>query len=106
MRTNKELLQIAIDNIELFTSTGCYGLCVYITELECKDIITYNERRVLRYCIFNYIKDPTWINKFITGAPNIKGYNNVHTQYFWEMGDVKPRLRYLKWLLKQESINE
>lgn len=77
MRTNKELIQIAIDNFE-------YDILL--------DLIKNNATLKKWYNIFNW------------GKPNY--ISNLNGSYFWEIGLKEPRLKYLDYLLnKYENEN-
>ena len=101
MRTNKELLQIAIDNIELFEIRYCRGLCEYFWTLSDSDIIYTHEYRKLKEIIHDHIKFMKWYD-YILGK---KVYHRNESEfdiygYFWKVRELAPRLDYLNYLLK------
>lgn len=94
MRTNKELIKIAIDNFDLFRT----GLCMYFNILYGKNILNIDEASQMNYLIRKNIKDFVWYK------PNFIEINP--TGYYWEKGLKEPRLKYLDYLLnKYENEN-
>lgn len=83
MRTIKELLQLMLDNKQLFTC----GLCGWNASL--KDT-TPDEF----YLVKNYILDnkPFTLHRFF-----------INDRFYWEKGNIKPRI---KWLEKHIQIQE
>jgi hypothetical protein len=76
----KKLLQLMLDNQDLFTS----GLCNWVTNLRMKNIICENE--------YNIILD--YINK---NAPFLHRLNIFKTEpFYWKEGDIAPRIKWLK----------
>ena len=82
MRTIKELLQLMLDNKELFNT----GLCNWNGMLP---NTTPDE--------FYLVKDYILSNKPFTFYRIF-----INPRYFWKPGDIKPRI---KWLEKHISIN-
>ena len=87
MRTNKELLQVFLDNQNLFEC----GLCSWTGELFSKYLITKEEKSYL----YNLIDDNRPF--FIKFKDKLIGYINC---YYWKEGNIKPRIKRLKKYLK------
>lgn len=85
MRTIRELLKIMLDNQELFQT----GLCGWCHKLYFKDIITKDEYYIIRNYIYKY---PT--KRYKTAA---------NSSYYWEIGDIDSRI---KWLKKHIKLRE
>ncbi len=105
MRTNKELIKIAIDNFYLFEKYHCGGLCIYIYALyyeEC--IIDRDELEILTSIIEKNIREKKWYNILNWYKPNYVTMQK--NNYYWEKGLKEPRLKYLDYLLnKYENEN-
>lgn len=101
MRTDKELIQVAIDYFYRFNKIYNFsGLCAYFLKLQNDLIISGPEHYRLRILIYKYIQKP---GKFYDNLLNF--YRPYYASYdyngwFWKPGLLKPRLRYLKYLLK------
>ncbi len=94
MRTNKELIKIAIDNFDLFSS----GLCMYFNVLYGENILSIDEARMIGFLVKRNIKDFVWYKPYFIEI-NKGGY-------YWEKGLKEPRLKYLDYLLnKYENEN-
>lgn len=78
MRTIKELLQLMIENKDMFFD----GLCCYIDNLYLSHIIDFDEYKSL----YNFIRE---------NRPN------QDKDYSWPVGKIEPRL---KWI--NEQINQ
>ena len=89
MRTIKELLEIMLENKDMFP----YGLCVWSQRLYNRDVISYNEYLSLK----KYINEnrPKWYSSF-------DALSHCFSVYYWEPGDIKPRI---KWIQKHIKIN-
>ena len=85
MRNIKELLQVMLDNQNLFKE----GLCCWNTELYLSCLITMEERDTLRDYILN--NRPSMFS-------SIEAFVSRNSCYYWKCGDVKPRI---KWLNRQ-----
>lgn len=91
MRTDKELIQIALDNLDEYFETG---LCAYFEDLWREDIINPEEVDKLLDIIESI---PTrkfyqcWKDKCIPIR---------HRGCWWEVGEIEPRRKYLEYLLK------
>lgn len=85
MRTVKELLQLMLDNENLF----CNGLCSWVNQLEFKTYINDQELTLLSQYIYD--------NKPFT-------LHDIFSNdcYYWKKGDIKPRI---KWIKHHISIN-
>lgn len=82
MKTIKELLQLMLDNKHKFT----YGLCSLNDNLWMDDIVTNDEY----FELMNYINN----------NPPKKVYSDI---YFWEKGNIKPRLEWIEQHIKFNS---
>jgi hypothetical protein len=82
-RSIKELLQLMLDNQNLFKE----GLCSWNNELYWSCLITRREHDILR----NYIRynRPSIFS-------SIKAFVSRNSGYYWECGDIKPRIKWLK----------
>ncbi len=75
-RTIKELLQLMLKHQDLFD----LGLCVWVINLNFHT--THKEHRILqRYIKENRPKNFYWL---------------IGTAYYWESGDIRPRIKWLK----------
>lgn len=87
MRTIKELLELMLENQQYFKS----GLYDWALDLYFEDIITpFERRRLTDYICSN---KPTFFESpfyYIFGC------------YYWKIGDIKPRL---KWIEKHIKLN-
>lgn len=97
MRSNKELVQICIDNIHLFKKNNCSGLCSYFHYLNFYKIITQEEFKKLLALIYSETEKVTFLNSWFIWKVNERRPGI----YFWKEGKLRPRLRFLKWLLKK-----
>lgn len=95
MRSIKELLELMLDNKDLFRS----GLCQWNSSLCASDIITWDEHIVLK----NYIRSnrPPFYDNFTIFCHTIRRDNPAH-HYYWEQRDIKPRI---KWIQKHIAKN-
>lgn len=83
MRTIKELLQLMLDNKQLFKE----GLCNWKDELWITDgIDTHEYIHLGRYIANNRPSPFSSINAFV----------NRNWVYYWTKGDIKPRIKWLK----------
>jgi hypothetical protein len=73
MRSNKELLQVFLDNVDLFET----GLCRWIMRLKNEKIISVEEE--------NYIDGL---------IEQEMGFSFM--EFMWTKGEIKPRLNWLK----------
>jgi hypothetical protein len=91
MRSNKEILQICIDNIEpIFVKENYKGLCFYIEKLWLRhNLITEEEYEDLIELLNS---NPPFF---------VKLRMKIYKEYWWERKDSKSRLKYLKRLLKK-----
>jgi hypothetical protein len=100
MRTDRELLKVVINNFYRFkTIYNSFGLCDYFYYL-CRDnVISFEEMNQLNFLICQNINNSFGLNYILSFfKPN---YRNINVgYYFWKPGLKKPRLRYLKYLLK------
>jgi hypothetical protein len=90
MRSIKELLQVMLDNQDLFTS----GLCNWAIRLYYKDIISYEESKLLD----SYIE-----NNRPSKYSSLKAYKARKTWWYWPHGEIKPRLKWIKKHIKLNS---
>jgi hypothetical protein len=75
-RTIKELLQLMLDNKDLFET----GLCRWDVELSHKNLINFNENVLLR----DFIKN------------NKPSDYKENSPYYWEVFDIEPRIKWLE----------
>ena len=96
MRSNKELLQIYLDNKHLFFD----GLCGWTYKLYVKLLITDEEERYLKSIIFNNRPKIGFLQKI--GLSFISKYKMLpsHRNYYWTIGAIEPRIKFLKKHLK------
>jgi hypothetical protein len=89
MRTIKELLQVMLDNQDLFET----GLCYWVSNLYFSDKIDAIERRLL----INYIRDnkPSMFS-------SIDAFKNRNKDYYWTKENITPRI---KWINKNLKLN-
>lgn len=96
MRTDKELVQILLDNLEsLMNKNDCYGLCSCINYLYGCDKIKYQETIRLDDIINKYVLP----YKFLSFNPLRK--DNTKNSYWWANGKITPRRKFLTAVLKQ-----
>lgn len=96
MRSNKELLQIYLDNKHLFFE----GLCNWTDELHLNLLITDEEKRYLKSIIFNNRPKIGVLQKI--GLSFILNYKVLpsYRSYYWTIGVIEPRIKFLKKHLK------
>lgn len=92
MRSNKELQQILLDNIHTFDT----GLCKWLSELYLNDIITTEE---LDYILVLFEKNRPHY-KFYHKLFNPDKIQPKESIYWWKMGYIKPRIKFIKKHLK------
>jgi hypothetical protein len=83
MRTIKELLKVMLDNPQYFRS----GLCGWKTNLQSANLISADEWFLLEDYIRNHRPNPYL---------SIKAFKSRKTAYYWPIGDIKPRIKWLK----------
>ena len=91
-RSINELLQLLLNNINLFES----GLCYLISDLYIKDIITISECAKLEYYV--NINKPINFNTLLHCMKD--GY------FYWKRGSKEPRIKWLKKHIKKTFQNE
>ena len=84
MRTNKELLQVFLDNQNFFYR----GMCWWVHVLLSYDKISLEEAIYIRALIGN--------NKPLLTKIGLQGSGG----FYWKKGDIKPRIKWLKKHLK------
>ena len=88
-RSIKELLQVMLDNQQFFDA----GLCLWALHLQTRIIITWEEtQKVLSYIKAN--RPSKWSSR--------AAFKYRNSEYFWTIGDIEPRL---KWLEKHIKLN-
>jgi hypothetical protein len=92
MRSNKEILEVLLDNVERIRTT--YGLCILAGELHIQGVITWEELRKIRV----YIK-----NNRPSALSSIDALLAVNSLYHWPKYKVKPRAKWLKKHIKKLS---
>lgn len=95
MRSIKKLLELMLDNKDLFTT----GLCMWNTKLYTHDIITWEEHCLLK----NYISsnEPPFYDNFTIFKKKIFG-SFPDGYYYWKCSDINPRI---KWIQKHIAKN-
>jgi len=99
MRTKNELVQIVLDNLEYYIETyRNRGLCSIINGLCSDESISEVEKEFLYDLINKNIKEYSIFGIF---SPNYKSslFFREYEGYFWYPGLIRPRKRYLKYLL-------
>lgn len=90
MRTIKELLEIMLENKDLFKN----GLCSWVVLLYSYDRISNKEYLILmEYIENNRPSIFSSLNSFLSQISN---------SYYWKSGDINPRI---KWIQKHIKIN-
>jgi hypothetical protein len=89
MRAIKELLEVMLNNQEMFY----IGLCHWVYDLNANNIIHDEEAKKL----YKYI-DTNRPHSF----SSIEAYKNRNNSFFWNKGNIKPRI---KWIQKHIKIN-
>jgi hypothetical protein len=84
MRTNKELLELMLENQQYFED----GLCGWIFTIRLWDRITTEEYYELK----KYLSQ----NKPIT-------FHRIFSAFWWKRGDIKPRIKWIKRHIKKLS---
>ena len=84
MRNIKELLQLVLFDINYLES----GLCNLVGQLYCRNIITFDEVKLLKIYIYNH-------------RPN-NYHKKIGNLFYWKLGEKKPRIA---WLKRQIKIN-
>ena len=90
MRTIKELLQVMLDNQQLFEE----GLCKWIIRLFHNKLITATE-----FCHLTFYVRGNRPSKF----SSIDAWQHRDAQYYWKFGDIKPRIKWIKQHIKKLS---
>lgn len=98
MRTNKELIQILLENINLIPK--CNGLCFLIGRLCNENVISIGEGQRLNEIINKYIVNKTTVKRFFVDRRRVKHSHRGCPDYFFSPGEIKPRRKYLEYLLK------
>lgn len=88
-RTDKELLELVLEDLgEKMTMWRCSGICAVVSIMESNNIINSREEFRL-YDIID--ENPTNI------------YINSISMYYFPLGEIEPRIEYLKQLIKKYS---
>lgn len=91
MRSIKELLQVMLENQQHFEK----GLCQWIGDLYADDVITKEEYFELDlYRFKNKPVIPSWWR-----------ITRMSTNYWWQAGDIKPRLKWIHKHIAKQSEN-
>jgi hypothetical protein len=90
MRTIKELLELLLNNQHLFNN----GLCLWVNHLYCFNLISHKESKIMK----NYIERnrPSMFS-------SIDAFTQVGSEYYWERGNIKPRIKWIKKHIKLNS---
>lgn len=95
-RTIKELLQVMLDNQDLFYN----GLCGWCISLCKRDFINYQEHHVLNKFI---------IKNRITNTLSIQDFwykQNKKSSFYWKWDKITPRIHWIKYQIKQLEKQE
>jgi len=92
-RPIKELLKLMLENEECFEPFQD-GLCGWVNILYIRDIIKEEEYTVLR----KYMND----NKPSIFS-SVERFRHRNSDYWWKMGDIKPRIKWIKKHIKRNS---
>ena len=92
-RPIKELLKLMLENEECFKPFQD-GLCGWVNILYIRKIIKEEEYTVLR----KYMND----NKPSIFS-SVERFRNRNSDYWWKMGDIKPRIKWIKKHIKKNS---
>ena len=88
MRSIKELLELMLSQKQLYRS----GLCRWVQDIYSKDIISWEESEALLL----YIR---------TNRPSafssISAFKRRNSTFYWELRDIKPRLKWLEKHIKK-----
>jgi hypothetical protein len=87
MRTTKELLEVTLENIDKLET----GLCKLVYDLADEHKITKDE----------YL----WLRIYINNNPprNLQNILNMWDDYYWRLGKVEPRIKWLKKHIEKNS---
>ena len=89
MKTDKELLELLLINVKHYMigldKFNSSGLCSVIKSLCIDDIISYHERTILDKLIVSF-EHPIY---------------RFHQGFWWVPGQAKPRIEWLKTILKE-----
>jgi hypothetical protein len=100
-RPMKVLLQIALDNIEdKFVNGYTRGLCSCVCTLNSIGLIGHEEYKLLNLYIEKNIRPYSFWGRIFRKAYTKKN-KNTESSYWFKPGELKPRVRYLKYLLKK-----
>ena len=89
-RSIKELLEVMLENQELFNG----GLCSWAWYMYREDKITFEEYRILD-C---YIRENR-PSKF----SSLEAWNYQNRGYYWKYNNIKPRIKWIKKHIKKLS---
>lgn len=93
MRTKQELLQVYLDNENLFFT----GLCQWTQMLYYDELITVEEASYLDTLIHKKRPLKTRLQEHLYFLPYKYRKN---TLYYWKIGEIEPRIKFLKRFLK------
>jgi hypothetical protein len=92
MKTIKEILELALNNIDSINIYGEYGLCSLNQDLHQSGKISLDE-----YCLFKqYIRDNRPINLHFL----------FKRAFYWTPGRKSPRIKWLKKHIKKNDIKQ
>lgn len=95
MRTNKELLQLLLDNIDKLGT----GLCALAQRLNDEDIMSYNDWDKVNFYIYKNkpfyyrLRRSLWL---VISLPEHMSYS-----FFWPIGQKEPRIKWLEQQIKR-----
>lgn len=90
MRTTKELLEVMLNNKQIFST----GLCSWAGQLYWNGMINRDEEA--RLAVYIRVSRPSKFSSF--GA-----FKNRSSGYYWPNGDINPRIKWLKKHIKKNS---
>lgn len=96
MRSIKELLELMLDNKDLFNT----GLCDWTLKLYLLDIISDEECYLLRQYIIS--NRPSLYNNFRMFYHTILR-DDPESHFYWKRGDIKPRIKWIKKHIAKNS---
>jgi hypothetical protein len=90
MRTIKQLLEVMLKHQELFET----GLCRWSNSLYSKKLITEDEV----YTLWRYIE-----KNRPSAFSSINAFMHQNQGWYWKVGDIKPRIKWIKQHIKRNS---
>lgn len=97
MRTIKELLELMLENKDLFKS----GLCMWIHTLCISNIISVSEAYLLSTFITKNRKTPILSVQDLWYRQEIKNYWGNYINFYWKECKITPRIHWIEYQIKQ-----